>query len=324
MSNSNFDNIAATTLKNYQPTFADNVTDNIRLLKFMRSEGAVLTKGGESIVRPLMYRLSGNAGSFSGMDSATTNNEEGFTAAEYDWKQIRDAVVISSLEMAQNSSKEQVINLMEAKIGRSQATMEDIISDMIFSDGTGNGGLDLLGLEALVAQDPTTGTIGGINRATATDHDGNFYWRNVVNTAVGAQSQNLETAISTAIRDVTRGNDRPNVIVTNSTIYGYMTHLARQRQRFVTRSSKLAAIGFEELEFEGIPVIWDGKCPADRVYGLNTKHLKFNIHPQYNFTPTEFVKPANQSGKVSLIELYGEMTSDRLESCFVLSGITSA
>ena len=198
--NANFDRVASTTLKNYARQLADNVSDHIPLLKLMRLKGAVKLRGGDSIVLPVLSEFA-NAQSYSGSDTIDITKQDGISAAEYNWKQTVCPVVIEGIEKARNMGPDRVIDLMDALFMQSELSIEDKVSEMIFGDGTGNSGKDMLGLQAIVDDDPTTGTLGGINRAT------NSFWRNVTNTSGGSWSGGAaENAVSTAIRDVLRGS----------------------------------------------------------------------------------------------------------------------
>ena len=59
------------------------------------------------------------------------------------------------MEMLQNSGKEQIIDLMEARIKVAEATMQNLIAAGIYSDGTANGGKQIGGLLVAVAKVPT-------------------------------------------------------------------------------------------------------------------------------------------------------------------------
>ena len=86
------------------------------------------------------------------------------SAAEYTIKQAACPVVMSGLEQLQNAGKEQMIDLIEARINVAEATMANLLAGGVYSDGTGTGGKQLTGLDAAVPVDPTTGTYGGIDR----------------------------------------------------------------------------------------------------------------------------------------------------------------
>lgn len=313
--NPNFDVLASTTLKNYQKKFADNVSNHIPLMKYMMMEGATKLTGGASIVRPLISGFNTTANSYSRMETLDTTEQEGMTAAEYNWKQLSVQVTLHGLERSQNQGKEAVLSLLEGKIKQAELSIENKISVMLFGDGTGNLGKDLLGLEALIAQDPTVGTVGGINRAT------DAFWRSKVNAAVGSFATNGLTAMSVMKRSLTRGTSKPDLIVTDSTNFGRLETVANGRAQFL--NPKLAELGFEALKFEGVDVIFDENCTADRMYFINTEHLRLDIHKDVNMDMGKFIEPANQDGSVAKIRFYGQLTSDRLESCGVLSGFSA-
>jgi len=104
---------------------------------------------------------------YSGSETLNIGASDVITAAEFDWKQAAVAVQASGLEIdVQNTGKEMVIDLLEARIKNAERTMKNNITSGLYSDGTGTGGKQIGGLQLLVADDPTTGTVGGINRAT--------------------------------------------------------------------------------------------------------------------------------------------------------------
>jgi len=314
--NPNFDQIASTTLAHYQKQFGDNISKQIPFLYLMENKGGVKITGGEKIVRPLITAENSTVSSYSGSDIISTANQDAaFSAAEYNWKQVAGTVVNTGIERAQNMGPEKVLDLMQGKIDQLEISMRNGISSMLFSDGTGNSGKNILGLEALVDTDPTTGTLGGINRAT------NTFWRNKTNTSVGSFATGGLTAMGTMVRQLTRGTDRPDIIVTNRTIFGYLENVANGRAEFL--NPKLAELGFEALKFQGIDVVYDEYCPDDRIYIINSKYMKFYMHQDFMYKMTKFVEPANQDISVAKCLFYGQVTTNRAESAGVLSGISA-
>lgn len=312
--NPSFDQIASTTFKNLEKSIADNVSNHIPLLRLMRMKGAVKASGGDTIVRPILTAFS-NAQSYSGSDVIDITHSNDISAAEYNWKQTVVPIVIENIEAARNSGESQQIDLIDALKEQAQLSMENKVSSMMFGDGTGNSGKDMLGLQAIVANLPTSGTLGGINRATQS------FWRNGYNTSVGAYATYLFSAMSTAIRSVTRGTDRPDIIVTDTTNFGYLETLAFGKAQY--QNSALADLGFQALKFEGIDVIFDQNCPAGKMYILNTKYLKLYEHKDYNMKVGKFIEPANQDIIVAKLRYYAQLTTNRAESAYVLDGITT-
>lgn len=314
--NADFDRVATTTLKNYANSgaMADNISNHIPFLGVMQNKGSVKLDGGDKIVLELMHEFS-NAFSYSGSDVWAIDVEDGISAAEYNWKQVGAPVTIKGIEKARNAGKSKQDDLIKAAIMQAELSLEDAVSVMLFSDGTGNLGKDLLGLEAIIAQNPNTGVLGGIDSSVET------FWRNQTDTSVGSFASNGEAALSTLMRATQRGTDRVDLMVTGSTIYGYMQALANGRAQYT--NPKLAQLGFDALRFEGTDFIFDANCPADRIYGVNTRWLKLYIHKDYNFVTGKFIEPANQDQMTAKIKLYAQLATDRREAHFVASGISA-
>ena len=163
--NSNFDQLLSTTLANYRSQLTDNVFTARPLTYKLMDNGRIrMLNGGTKIVEPLIYGKNSTVASYSGYDSLSLAPQEGISAAEYEWKQYAASIAISGIEEAKNNGEQEVINLLEAKIMQAEESMREGFNQMFFADGTGNSGKAWNGLGNLVE---ASGTVGGINRATA-------------------------------------------------------------------------------------------------------------------------------------------------------------
>lgn len=313
--NPNFDAIASTTLKNYRGKFADNVSKHIPFFNYMKMKGSVKLDGGDKIVEELMYG-EGNAGSYSGNDKLTITVPTGLSAAEYSWKQIYGTVTLTGSEELRNSGKSKIQSLLEARVLQAEKTMQNRIGEMLFKDGTGNGGKDILGLDAIISTTPTIGVLGGIDRSDPQ----NAFWRNQANT-VGSFAANGLARMGDMVRKCTRGSERPNLIVTGANVFGFIEQAANGRAQF--NNPQLADLGFHALKFEGIDVIFDSFCPDGRMYFTNTDYLKFNIHTDKNFKMGKFVEPADEDVMVAKILLAAQVTASNCALQGVLYNIVA-
>jgi hypothetical protein len=73
------------------------------------------------------------------------------TAAEYAIKEAYVTMAISGLEIAQNRGKEQMFDLMEARIKNGEKTLNNLLAVGVYSDGTASTGKQIGGLAYLVA-----------------------------------------------------------------------------------------------------------------------------------------------------------------------------
>lgn len=280
--NPNFNNLLATTLESRTKELADNVTKNNALLYRLDKRGNRRPlDGGSKIVEELEYGESDNVW-YSGYDTINFTNPQIATAAEYEWKFLAAPVGMSGEELLKNSGRERVIDLMEAKIRNAEKTLRNQMSIAIYSDGTGSSGKQLTGLKALVADDPTTGTVGGINRATT----GNEFWRNYAHHAdASLTAATIYGAMNSAYLACSRGTDKPDLIVADDKLYQVYESSLVPQQRFT--NAELADAGFQNLKFKGADVIYDGgiggACPEGHMYFLNTEYLRLRPHKERDF-----------------------------------------
>ena len=306
--NTLFDNVLSTTLENRTGKLADNMTKNNALLSRLKERGNIRRlDGGSSIINELEYGESDSYW-YSGYDTLTFNGPQLFTAASYDWKLLASPVGASGEEILKNSGRERMIDLVRAKIDNAEKTLQNQMSAALYSDGTGSQGKQLTGLKVLVADDPTTGTVGGINRATS----GNEFWRNQTKTATAAlTTDTIKAAMQAMYLAASRGTDRPDLIVAPDDMYSLYENSLVDQMRF--SNNKLGDAGFMNLKYKGADVIYDGGqggyCPAKHMYFLNTKYLKLCAHKDREFKMIGAERVAvNQDAVYHLIGWAGNLT----------------
>ena len=312
MASPNLSELVTTTLRNRSGVLADNVTDNNALLGRLRKRGNVKTvSGGRNIVQELEYAENGTFKRYSGYEQLNISPSDVFTAAEFDWKQAAVAVSASGLETdIQNTGDEAIIDLLESRIKNAERTMVNNIASDVYSDGTADGGKQIGGLQLLIADDPTTGTVGGINRATYS------FWQNAVYDATSdgggaATASNIQSYMNALYVQLVRGNDAPDLIVADNNYYNLYLESLQAIQRVT--SPDMAEAGFNSLKYMNADVVLDGgqggNCPADHMYFLNTNYIHFRPSSKRNFVPLGDERHStNQDAMVKLIGFAGNMT----------------
>lgn len=307
MASPNLSEITTTTIRSRTRQLADNVSENTALLQRLKQRDKIRTvSGGETILQELEYAENSTYKRYSGYEVLNINPSDVFTAAEFQWKQSAVAVSISGLEQLQNSGRERMIDLLESRIGNAERTFINNLSTDIYSDGTADGGKQIGGLASLVSTSPTTGTVGGINRA-------NFaFWRNQVNTGTLAS---IDADILGDMRDAwvkqVRNSDRPDLIIGDNVTYNAFWGALQNQQRFA--SDRSARMGFDALKFNTADVVLDGglggDAPTNTMFFLNTNFIHFRPHRDRNMVPLDPDRFAtNQDAMVKLIGWAGNMT----------------
>jgi hypothetical protein len=269
--------------------------------------------GGESIVEHLLFEQNSTVDSYAGAEIIDTTLQEGHTIARYLWKQYAGTVGITGLERRSNMGEAQLINLLEAKITQLEMSLRDRMSVDSFSDGTGNGGKNLGGLELLV--DGTgSDTVGGLSSATFT------WWRSTETASGSFAAQGLDD-MRTLYNTLSFGNDKPDFITTTQTVFESYEKVLQPQERYV--NTKAANSGFQNLTFKSVPVVFDRDCTSGVMYMLNSKYVSFVVHRDADMMTTPFVSPENQDVTTSKLLFQGNITTNNRRKLGKLTGITA-
>lgn len=307
MASPNLTEIVTTTLNNYSGTLADNVLNHNPLLQRLNQRGNVRTaSGGVKILQELEYAENSTAKWYSGYETLDVSASDVLTAAEYEWKQFNVNVTISGLEQMQNAeSKERIHNLLRSRIRVAEKTAQNTVATSIFSNGTGTDGKEIGGLQLLVSDTPTSGTVGGIDSSSHT------FWRNQVydfsTESVTASSSTIQTAMNTTWLNTIRGADKPDLIAAGKTYFEYYWASLQANQRFT--SAEKGEAGFMSLQFMDADVFYDSSCADTRMYFLNTDYIFLRPHAQRNFKPLPDRMSVNQDAIVVPMVWMGNMTT---------------
>ena len=303
----NITDILTTTIENRSKKIADNVTNNNAILKRLSKKGKIKTfSGGHKILQELSFAENSNAGWYTGYDLLPVGVSDVISAAEYNIKQAAVPVVISGLEQLQNAGRERMIDLMGARLDVAESTLANLISGGLYSDGTGAGGKEIDGLDAAIPLDPTTGTYGGIDRATWT------FWRNKFVDAAAADPTTIQGLFNDLWVQQVRGTDRPDLIMVDNVVWSTYTESLQAQQRFT--SPETGNLGFPTLKYMDADVCLDGGiggfCPAGTAFFLNTDYLHYRPHSNRNMVPLSPNRryATNQDAEVQILAWAGNLT----------------
>jgi hypothetical protein len=304
----NISDILATTIESRTRQIADNVTANNAILMKLSQKGKIKTfSGGTKILQELSFAENTNGGWYSGYDILPVGVSDVISAAEYNIKQAAVPVVLSGLEMLQNSGKEKMIDLMESRLSVAESTLANLISGGLYSDGTGAGGKQIDGLNAAVPLDPSTGTYGGIDRATWT------FWASQISDQTAADATTIQGFMNGLWASQVRGMDRPDLILMdNATWEIYMASLQAQ-QRF--NSPEVGALGFPSIKYQDADVCLDGGiggfCPVGTSFFLNCDYIHYRPHANRNMVPLSPNRryATNQDAEVQILAWAGNLTT---------------
>ena len=228
----------------------------------------------------MLYGKNSTVGSYDAYDPIDTTPQTGITSAQFNWKLLAGSVTYSRVEALKNNSKEKVIDLLEQKTMQLEESLRDEFNTEAFSDGTTNSGKGVTGLQAVIA---ATGTFGGISRSA------NTWWQAQRDDNAQALS---EPTMRTMFNNCSKNLTRPALILTTQTLFEKYLSLVQPAYRIV--NNEMADLGFQNVEYMGVPIVWDVACPSGWMMFLNDRYLRIRVHPDADFKVTDRKEPANQ------------------------------
>lgn len=307
MTNPNVSQLLTTTLNNYKPRITDNVINNHPLLAKLKSKGNLIKEsGGVTFQEDLSYASNGTVQSQGEYDTFDTTPQDVISAAQFTQKIMTGTITMTDKERKQNAGKERIINLMKGKMKVLESSLQNKIGADIYGDGTGFNGQDIGGLEVLIADDPTSGTVGGIDRA------GFSFWRNQVFDfsveSVTSSATTIQSSMNTLYsRTQVQQGELPDLIAAGTTYFSHYEDSLQTIQRL--NDPTKGTLGFNELAYKKATVFYDPECADERMYFINTNHL-FLKYLGDLFEVGDTVRPVNQNVWITPMIFTGNMTVD--------------
>jgi hypothetical protein len=299
---------------------------------------------GDRCQFPVQIAKPTNGGSFAGYDILTTVPEDNEINLEYDPKFVRQSFTLPYTELMINSAPGRVRSLMGSAATKTAIGLADQIGTMFYADGTGNGGKDMLGLEALVDDGTNTATIGGQSRATYTP----------LNSSVTDSGGTMTLAqVRSVYSGAKFGSVKPTLGVTTEAVFDLFDQLLEQKARYNETSpgkARVGVFGFDTIKYRGVDIVSDEKCTEGTLYFLNENFLHFKTLkgdaegvamkpimfkkgdvrgndfasrvPGFGFQHTGKLTPVNQLALVDHIVIGGNLMTDMPRAHSKLTGIT--
>ncbi|MBB3594375.1 hypothetical protein FHX08_004779 [Rhizobium sp. BK529] len=290
-----FTEMVSTTLRNSAKDVTDNVSKHNALLNVLKKKGRFIDlDGGTEIQIPLEYAENGTYQRFAGFDTLNVNGSDVITSAKYDWAQIAIHVVASGRELLMNSGKSKMVNLVKTKKANALKTAANNFSVDVYSDGSL---ANQIGGLAQIIQTNGQGTVGGIPSATWA------FWRNKFREIAGSNAytkDTLKSEFNGIWLPLTRGADKPDLVVLSHDFYSVYESGEQQLQRYMDED--MAKAGFANLKYKSATVIYDDNAnfttTAEKGYFLNTDYLYVAQHKEAQWTQDDEKKPVNQDATV--------------------------
>jgi len=308
----------AAAMPRFEKTFKDQVFDETVTMNYLKNNGGIETRGGGAayVQVPLMHAV-GTSEWFGGADPLNVTPVDTLDAAQYYWRNLNASIVITLEDELNNSGKEQIVNLLEAKIKQAKLTLADNLNDSLFTGTGAEARKKIVGLQTLVDD----ATVGGISGATYSD------WRAYLEESAAALTiAHIKTARNTINQG--KGGSPVKFMVTTQTLFEKYESLLTPTYQMdpMVRSKevqRLGDAGFTALAYAGIPLAFDASVPSGEFYMLNAENLKLYVHDMANNKMTEANSPVDQHITVRHIVMRCALGTDRRKSLGKLTGKTA-
>lgn len=219
------------------PAFAQTIQKRPLLDHYMKKQ-KTFSGGRGNIDLPIKGDYTTAIAGYSHNDTVAYQNPANIKRVYFPWKEIHAGITVTFTELkkdgisvtdsttgsstSEHSERDltKLVGLLEDKLDDMGEGWARTFNNMLWKDGTQDAKL-CAGIQAFVASDPTTGSLGGLSRASTVDANGFYYWRN--RSAVGANAitqsatnQTLSKFLRKEARQLTRYGGKPSIILCGS------------------------------------------------------------------------------------------------------------
>jgi hypothetical protein len=245
---------------------------NVLLYKLMDAKRTV--SGGKYIDVPLEHG-SAHTGVYGNTTLIPTTKTETHNKAYFEWGGYYGAQTVDLDDRVQNNGESAIVDLVAAKFGNMQKSIKNKMGAGIFLDDSSGGVQGFKGLAALF-DDTTTTAYGGIEEDDVSIWKANNSSSATVGNFKGFQAIRLPAIVDTTIEG------SPNLYITTVAIRDGFTSALQAQTRY--QDTNMANAGFQNILFDGAPVVADLNQTASYVDALNTRYLEFVSHKDFDFT----------------------------------------
>lgn len=301
-----YDSLQAITKDYIAPRVTDNTFKGSPFCFWLKEQGRLSLRGGLKIQIPIIKAQLNNDWYSTGLTPASLEVKEPFTKAEFNWKFLRVPFALDEVDVLKNKG-ESVVDIVDATEQTASLTMTEALSTALFASNS-SASAQLDGLQDMGAASGTA--YGGL---TDTDFVSPATWIMSIYTLI---TNNTLTAMDMRRMrgGVTRGRAKPNLGLTNFSVFSKIWNLAQTAQRF--GMERIAKLGFDHMMFEDMPIMPDEHSPGggggstnNWLFFLNTDYIKLVIHEEMAFKGHAYAPIPQQEVYIGKIKLACNLTT---------------
>lgn len=311
--------ILSTALAERSSGIEDLVSDSVPLYNVIKEKGRIRAFTGPEIRQTLQFNKQ-EAQWMRGYDYLANPPIELWNDAVWTPKTVFVPMSLTGQEMRANQGASQIHDIVEGYLEAAEMALVDAFDEALHSDGTADGGKQMIGLAGAVPIVNNTGVYGGIDRATVPLWRTSTFDAHTGFATIGTQvtSTTIRPMLNSIMSQRSRGTRYADLLVMSEQHYFAYDAATVAIQR-IAKESRLASLGFSALEYIGGGksaeiVLASGintNMPSNTTYGIETRSLSIRNRESLNFATLfdgDGQKPINQDAIAQFIGWEGELT----------------
>ena len=321
----------------------DQIATERPLLKKLMAGRKTFLGAKQNVVENIRKTYGSNFAWAYGEDPVVFNKRNTTEQAAFPWRRAVDGLYLDydrlfgngikvregqrgAYRLEQNE-KIQLLNLLDEQMEALRLGFMEKLDFELHRNGAADPDA-IVGLDTLVSIAPATGTVGGLDRATAT------YWRNYAETGISTASVgNLAQRMELAWRSCIRNGGSPDFILAGGDFID-----AYRKEITVTNNANAGSVKTLDagvgsgvntgLYFKGVEIIWDPNFETlqaleaplvswnKRCYFINSKFMKYRDDDMDIVTP---VRPHDTLAMYAMVNLRCVLSISRANAHAVLA-----
>lgn len=316
--------------RNYQQLLTAAVARTVRetqdivynatpLTRILRDSGRIQVKraGGPELRIPVEFDKL-EATWFTGYDKIPITPKELLNSAVFPWARVVGMFSLNGTELLYTRGEEEIIDLMAFYINSARKSVKEAWEEGLVSDGTAQGGRQMIGFGGAIPIVPNAGIYGGISRVDVAN------WRTSTFDATTDFSDIGSAWDATTARPIieritlsrSRGSMFPDLWIFDSNSYQAISASFIAHQRLGTERS--ARLGYSGLAYHTPAGLVDlvaaggigNVMPQNTAFGIDTSNLSIYEFPGQSFVPFHpagGMRPINQDAVAQGIVWSGQL-----------------
>lgn len=306
----------------------DGIVNSNLLTAALKQKGATTNvEGGLEFWYGITKAENSNAKWQGKNDDMTANAQDPSDRLRYDVKVFTSAIVLNQLDKAKNRGRAAIKEYLMTLREQAVTTNENQFNSAWWASSPDTDQPD--SIPSLISATPTTGTIGGLNRA------GNSYLQNgLYDTTIADIGSEAGIAKLVELKaKYAVGRNMVDLMITDEVRWGNLAGYLVTNRRYMN-DEMMAQIGYETIKLGSTIVGYENSnvlggantITSGYLYGINTKYMKLKhlVDPDAgkNGWATNFERIGQKLNKALYYSWFGNLTTNCPRAHFVCTDLT--